>query len=115
MLIIRDRFALSEIKKNHAHFFDTLVKIVIDLENKKMALNGEMHADLEQELLQDGSDQKNLWGANLYFNKTSDTFIEYTSLINIRPAQNNRSMEITDPSLRNQIREVVYCLIEYDV
>jgi hypothetical protein len=115
MLIISEPTSLSGIQSDHAHFFQDLVKIVVDLKRNVMALDGEMHADLEQTLLENGSAQKDLWGANLYFNKTKDSFIEHTSLINIRPSQDNRSMEVEDPYIRKQMEHLIHQLIKYDV
>jgi hypothetical protein len=115
MFIIQEPIVLSAIQKDHSHFFDDLVKIVVDLEKGFIAVDGEMHADLEQELVSQGSDQKDLWGANLYFNKTKDSFIEYTSLINIRPSVGNMSMEVQDASVRQQMDDIIHKLIQYDV
>ena len=61
---------------------------------------------------ENGSDQKNLWGANLYPGRTGKEFIEYTSFINIRPAHGNREMEVTDPKIQNKICDVINYLIQ---
>ncbi|MBI5412476.1 hypothetical protein HZA43_04920 [Candidatus Peregrinibacteria bacterium] len=115
MLIIKEPILFSELQKNHIHFFQNLIKIVVDIKNKRIMADAEMHADLEQALIERGSCQEDLWGANLYLNKTKETFVEFTSLINIRPSQKNRSMEIQDPSLRGQMHDVIHHLIQYDV
>jgi len=82
-----------------------MVKIVVDLERALVAVDAEMHADLEELLLEEGSQQMDLWGANVYFE--GPVFLEFTSLINIRPGQGNRSMEVQDPALRAQIEALV--------
>lgn len=87
--------------------FGEMVKGVVDLKRKIMALGGELHADAEAVLLADGSKQEDLWGFNLYPDKPADKRLEYTSFINIRPSQNNRSLEVQDPQLRERIRSVV--------
>ena len=76
------------------------MKYVVDVERGVLGLGGEMHADAEQLLLEDGSRQADLWGANYYPGRGREGCIEYTSLINIRPAAGNRSMEIQDPVVR---------------
>lgn len=105
MIIINSTLSLKEIEESHRDFFDTMVKIVVDIEKEFVALNAEMHADLEELLLENGSEQKNLWGANIYFSKPDE--IEFTSLINIRPAQSNKSMEVLDPEIRKKMAHIV--------
>ena len=109
MLLIQTPIKIAEVQEKHSDFFETMVKVVIDLERESLALNGEMHADLETLLLDNGSRQEDLWGANIYFKNPHD--LEFTSLINIRPAQGNRSMELRDPMLRNKMLEIVKKLI----
>jgi len=88
-----------------------MVKYVVDVERGVVGLGGEMHADVEQLLLEDGSRQVDLWGANYYPGRGRDGCIEYTALINIRPAQGNRSMEIQDPAVRQKVRDLTWTLI----
>jgi len=87
------------------------VKYVVDIERKVAAVGGELHADAEEVLLADGSRQSDLWGANYYPGRGADECIEYTSLINIRPSQGNRSMVVEDPEIRESIRELTFLLI----
>ena len=70
-----------------------------------------MHADAEALLLDDGSRQEHLWGANYYPGRGPEQCIEFTSLINIRPSQDNRSMEVGDEGIRARIREITFRLI----
>lgn len=111
MFIIKDPISINEIKEKYANFFDNLVKIVVDLERNVIAIDAELHADLEEYILENGSEQENLWGANIYMDKTK--FVEYTSLINIRPWQNNRSMEIQNEDIKNKIYRIVNNLITW--
>ncbi len=77
-----------------------------------LAVDAELHADLENMLLaENNSDQKDLWGVNLFLDKTKAEWIEFTALINIRPSMNNRSMEVEDPEMRAKIRALVEKLI----
>ncbi len=92
--------------------FGGLVKAVVDLKRGIMAVDAELHADEESELLQTGSQQADLWGINLYpeFLGTED-FIEFDSVINIRPSQENRSRGVENERLRNEITRIVDGLV----
>ena len=85
----------------------SLVKGVADIERSVVALGGEWHMDANNRLLEDGSEQKNMWGFNIYPKEHGDAAIEYISLINIRPAQGNRSMEIASEETRLAVRNAV--------
>lgn len=91
--------------------FGEMVKGVVDISRRVMALGGELHADEESALLDDGSSQNDLWGINIYPAETGESFIEFDSMINIRPKLNNRSRDVEDQTLRNRIREIVTELI----
>jgi hypothetical protein len=71
-----------------------------------------MHADEEGLLLQDGSKQQNLWGINLYPDKTGDDFIEFDSMVNLRPSQGNRSRGVDDLAMQKLIKEIVNKLVK---
>ena len=95
-------------KLNHGD----MIKGVVDLQKKILALGGELHADGEDLLLREGSRQEDLWGFNIYVDQPRENRIKYTSFINIRPRQKNMSMEIADPHLKQKIKEVVDLLVE---
>lgn len=114
MRIIDSKICKKELVSSHLHFFKTFVKAVVDTETQKIALDAELHSDLEGCLLESGSKQENLWGINLYPLKAQKDFIEYTALINIRPHQNNYSMEIENPDIKNKIDLIVNKLIDYE-
>lgn len=92
--------------------YDDLVKAVVDIDKKIMAVDAELHADQEQKLLEEGSSQKNLWGINLYPEKEGRDLIEFDSMINIRPWQNNRSRGADDPKIQERIIEIVNKLVK---
>jgi len=92
-------------------FFEDMVKYVVDVERRVAAVGGELHADAEQVLLEDGSRQNDLWGANYYPGRGAEECIEYTSLINIRPSQGYRSMVVEDAEIRDLVRELTFLLI----
>ena len=110
--IIKDKISLEKIKELARQTFGDMVKIVVDIERAIMVAGGEMHADCEQVLLDDGSKQENLWGANIYPDSAGEDFIEYKSLINIRPKVGNRSMDIEDAIVRDKVKQVINLLIE---
>jgi len=88
-----------------------MIKVVVDIEKRVLALGGDLHADGEQRLLDDGSRQEDIWGANIYPGKPPGEQIEYTSMINIRPRQGNRSMDITEATLRDAVAGVIRSLL----
>ena len=85
--------------------YEGMIKIVVDIRQHLLSGGGEMHADCESVLLDDGSEQDDLWGANWYPNEQR---IEFESLINIRPRLGNRSILIQDEKLRRQVEEVTF-------
>ena len=91
--------------------FGDFVKAVVDTEKEIMAIGGELHADEEALLLEHGSRQKNLWGINLYPAKGGDDFIEFDSMINVRPSQRNYSRDVVDPYIQQHIRDLVGKLV----
>lgn len=91
-----------------ANLFGNMVKAVVDIDREILAVDAELHADLEALLLENGSTQKNLWGINLYPELyRGDEFIEFDSMINIRPSQGNRSLGVEGEKTRNQIAHIV--------
>lgn len=95
---------LREIAKD---FYVDMIKGVVDIERGILAMGGEYHIDANRVLVENGSLQRNIWGFNWYFDKTDDERIEYISLINIRPAQGNKSMEVQDISLQNTMKIII--------
>jgi len=83
--------------------YDGMIKIVVDIRKRILSGGGEMHADCESILLDDGSEQDDLWGANWY---PAEQRIEFESLINIRPRLGNRKILIQDENLRKQVESV---------
>lgn len=112
MKIVQTSILLKDLDSMAKGMFGDLVKAVVDVDKKIMAIDGELHADEEALLLREGSRQEHLWGINLYpeFYGKKD-FIEFDSMINIRPAQGNRSRGIDDKKLRQTIRDIVKKLV----
>jgi len=112
VVVVRSgRIDPAELRRLVDEVFEDMVKYVVDVERGIAAVGGEMHADGEQALLEYGSRQADLWGANYYPGRGPAECIEYTSLINIRPAAGNRSMEIQDPAIRERVRELTVALV----
>jgi hypothetical protein len=80
---------------------------VVDVKRRVMAIGGELHADEEALLIEDGSRQDDLWGINLYPGESDEGWVEFDSLINVRPSQGNRSRGVDDDGLRAEIRRLV--------
>lgn len=105
--IIDKKITESELREIAKDFYIDMIKGVVDIEKEILAMGGEYHIDANMVLIKNGSKQQNIWGFNWYFDKTQDERIEYVSLINIRPAQGNRAMEIQDASLRDAVKTII--------
>lgn len=107
MLILGEKLHLDELKRMAADTFGDMVKAVVDARQELVAIDAELHADLEALLLERGSLPQDLWGVNLYpFLETSD-FLEFDSMINMRPAQGNMSRAVEHEATRKRIAEIV--------
>jgi hypothetical protein len=111
IVILEDKIADEELQRLVSAFFGDMVKYVVDIRRKIAAVGGELHADAERTLLEAGSRQEDLWGANYFPGQGPDNCIDYVALINIRPSQGNRSMEIADDQIRRAVRDVTFALI----
>ena len=107
MEIITDRLNGDELRRVASARFGNMVKAVVDVDQEIVAVDAELHSDLEALLLENGSKQKSLWGINLYPDLQGDDFIEYDSMINVRPGQGNKSRSIDSQDIRKQIVAVV--------
>lgn len=103
---------MGELKALAEDRFGNLVKAVVDVGRHIMALDGELHADEEALLLENGSRQEDLWGINIYPDLEGPERIEFDSVINIRPSQGNRSHGVDDPAIRDKIVLVVSELVK---
>jgi hypothetical protein len=111
IVVLEQRIASSELRRLLERFFVDMVKIVVDVERRVVAIGGELHADAEALLLEEGSRQEDLWGANYYPGRGAEECLEYTALINIRPSHGNRSMEIQSEEVRRRLREIAFQVI----
>jgi hypothetical protein len=112
MKIIKEPISIQDLKKISEATFKDLVKVVVDVENEIMAVGGELHSDEEALLIEQGAKQQSLWGINLYPDLETEDWIEFDSVINIRPAQDNFSRGVDNPQIRKKINEIVNKLIK---
>lgn len=110
--IVRRPIPLDELRAIAGAQFGDMVKAVVDVRRRVIAIGGELHSDEESDLLDDGSRQEDLWGINLYPDERGEEWIEFDSMINLRPAQGNRSRGLEDAGLRETIRTIVNSLVE---
>ncbi len=111
IVVVTDQITKREIIELSTRRFGDMVKGVVDIAGGVIALGGELHADEEQVLLDRGSRQQDLWGFNIYYDMPRDQWIEFDSMINIRPSQGNRSRTVQDEQIRQQIAEIVNRMI----
>ena len=107
MKIISQHVTLDELERMAAGMFGTMVKAVVDVDRELLAVDGELHSDLEALLIEKGSMLQSLWGINLYPEMKGDDFVEFDSLINIRPSQGNKSRGVENEAIRKKIIEIV--------
>jgi len=112
--IVRSPINRSELQKIADEEFGDLVKAVADTNRGIVAIGGELHADVEAVLLEDGSRQQDLWGINLYPSLQGDAMVEFDSMINVRPGQGNRSRTVESSKMRERILGLVNQLIIED-
>jgi hypothetical protein len=111
ILIVREPVTLDELRSLARAQFGEMVKAVVDVQQGIMAIGGELHADEEAVLLDEGSLQSDLWGINLYPDAAAAERVEFDSMINVRPAQGNRSRGVEDATRRERIQEIVNRLV----
>jgi hypothetical protein len=110
--IIRDAVTRHELNEMAKQQFGDMVKAVVDVEQGIMAIGGELHSDEEAILLDQGSVQKNLWGINLYPERPVPEWIEFDSMINVRPSGGNRSRHVESSKIRDAVTTILNRLVE---
>lgn len=110
--LVSEPISTQELREAGEELYGDMVKAVIDIEKRVMAVGAELHADEEAFLIERNSRQENLWGINLYTNRAMPEMVEFDSMINIRPRQNNRSRGVEDPNLRKRIIGMVRTLLQ---
>lgn len=111
ILLVRSAVSRAAVAVMAERQFGDMVKAVVDVERHVMAIGGALHSDEESMLLDDGARQSDLWGINLHPGESGPDWIEFDSMINVRPGQGNRSRGVDDPVMRDRIRFVVDALV----
>ena len=109
--IVSQPISRADLAKVAEAQFGDWIKAVVDVSSGLMAIGGDLHADDEALLLEHGSRQQDVWGINLYLEEDGPEWIEFDSLINIRPGQGNRSRGVDDDRTRERIRALVESLL----
>ena len=112
IVLITSPITRQQLKEMASKRFGDMVKAVVDVEKQIMALGGDLHADEEAYLIQNGSQQMNLWGINLYPDLDFPGILEFDSMINIRPSQSNRSRSVDNPATQGIIESIVKRMIQ---
>ena len=112
IIIVKDPISREKLLKIAKDGFGDLVKTVVDVEQKIIAIGGEMHADEEAILAEKyGSKRDNVWGINLYPEKSDSEWIEFDSMINIKPQNGNLSRGVDDGLIQEKIKQIIKSLI----
>jgi len=107
MKIVDKKITMDELEQMAAATFGNMVKAVVDVDRDLVAIDGELHSDLEALLLENGSKQKSVWGVNIYPEMKGEGFVEFDSLINIRPSSGNRSRGVENEGIRKKIVSII--------
>ena len=112
MKIVKDKIEISELKEMAKKMHDNLVKAMVDVEKEIIAVDAGLHADLMEFLIEEeNSEPKDVWGINIFPDKTDDNLIEFDSMMNVKPALNNRTRGVDDENTRKKITNIINKLI----
>ena len=111
--IIKNKISREELKKLSHEQYGDILKAVVDVDKKSMGAGGELHVDIQSLLIEkENSRGNNTWGINLYLDKDGDDFIEFDSMVNLKPNLGNKIRGIEDENIKKKIREIVNQLVE---
>lgn len=106
-----DAITIQSLRDIASMRFGDMIKAVVDIARDIMVIDADLHADQEAELISSGSRQQDIWGINLYIELPREDWLEFDSMINLRPSSGNHSRSVDDPSIRKQIRAIVERLV----
>lgn len=112
MRMIKKKISLKKVESMAKRGFGDMVKAVVDVEKGVIVMGGELHADQEAVLLANGSKQDNLWGVNLYPFEEEENWLEFDSMINLRPWAGNMSRTVESKEIRRQIKKIIDEMVE---
>lgn len=111
--IVKDKITKDELKNLAHEQYGDVIKAVVDVEKEIMGAGGELHIDIQSLLVEkENSHGKDTWGINLYLEKIGDDFIEFDSMINLKPNLGNRTRDVENPEIKDKIREIVNKLVK---
>lgn len=112
MKIVKDKIETLELKEMAKKMHDNLVKAMVDVEKEIMAVDGGLHADLMELLIEkENSEPKDIWGINIFPDKNREDLIEFDSMMNIKPAFGNRTRGVDEENIRKKITAIVNKLV----
>ncbi len=110
--IVKDRITLLELKTLAHEQYGDIIKAVVDIKNEIMGVGGELHVDIQSLLIEkENSQGQDTWGINLYLEKTGDDFVEFDSMINLKPSLGNKTRGVEDTVIQSKIREIIKTLM----
>lgn len=113
MKIIKDLISRAELKRLASEQFGNVIKVVVDVEQEIMAIGGELHVDMEVLLVEnENSKREDTWGVNLYPDETEENFVEFDSMINLKPIQNNLTRNVEDKGIQKKIKEIINRIVK---
>jgi len=110
--IVNDKITLAELRSLAHEQYGDIIKAVVDVAQEVMGVGGELHVDIQSLLIEkEGSRGDTMWGINLYLDKTGEDFIEFDSMINLKPALGNKTRNVENIETQNKIKEIVTTLV----
>ncbi len=111
--IVKDGITMSELRKLAREQYGDVIKAVVDIDQDIMGVGGELHVDIQSLLIEKEHSRGDMtWGINLYVDKTGDEFIEFDSMVNLKPASGNRTRGVEDEAIRAKIRAIVHEMVK---
>ena len=111
-VIVKDKISRMELKALAHEQYGDVIKVAVDIEQEIMGVGGELHVDIQSILIEkENSKGKDTWGINLYLDKSGEDFIEFDSMINLKPNFGNRSRDVESEEIKSRIREIVNKLV----
>ena len=107
MKIVKDKIGIAELKEMSKKMFGGLIKAMVDIEKEIMAVDAPMHADLLEFLIEkENSEPKNLWGINIYSEKSGNDFIEFDSIMNLKPDLGNKTRGVESEEIKKRVKQL---------
>ena len=113
IVTVKESISLGELKELAHEGFEDVVKAVVDVEQGIMAVGGELHVDMQISLIdKEGSKSEHTWGINFYVNESKENFIEFDSMINLKPILGNKSRDVENGEIKGKIKEIISKLVK---